>query len=67
MTVAAPDAAEAEAHSTALAITPVAEARAYVAARPWLTAVVVPHDGPVFRVGGDPHGPRLELLHGMPA
>ena len=67
VTVAAPDAAEAEAHSTALAITPVAEAPAYVAARPWLAAVVVPHDGPVFRVGGTHTARCLELLHGIPA
>jgi thiamine biosynthesis lipoprotein len=67
VTVAAPDAAEAEAHSTALAITPVAAAGAYVAARPWLAAVVVPHEGPAFRVGSGETVRSLDLLHGIPA
>lgn len=67
VTVAAPDAAEAEAHSTALAITPVAEAGAYIAARPWLAAVVVPESGPVVRAGGTETARYLELLHGIPA
>jgi thiamine biosynthesis lipoprotein len=67
VTVAAPDAAAAEAHSTALAITPVAEAPAYIAARPWLAAVVVPHSGPAFRAGGTQTARSLALLHGIPA
>ena len=67
VTVAAPDAAEAEAHSTALAITPVAEVFAYIAARPWLTAVVVPQSGAPFRAGGTETARYRELLHGIPA
>jgi len=67
VTVAAFDAAEAEAHSTALAITPVAEAAAYIAARPWLAAVVVPETGPAFRVGGCETVRYLDILHGIPA
>ena len=34
---------------------------------PWLAAVVVPHDGPAFRVGGTQTARCLELLHGIPA
>jgi thiamine biosynthesis lipoprotein len=54
VTVVARSAAEAEAHATALAITPVAEAAAYVAARPQLAAIVVPVAGPPFTLGRPP-------------
>jgi thiamine biosynthesis lipoprotein ApbE len=67
VTVAAPDAAEAEAHSTALAITPVADARAYIAARPWLAAVIVPHDGAPFRAGATETARTFGLREGVPA
>jgi FAD:protein FMN transferase len=67
VTVAAPDAAEAEAHSTALAITPVAEARAYLAARPWLAAVVVPQDGAPFRAGTGETARTVGLREGVSA
>jgi thiamine biosynthesis lipoprotein len=45
VTVVAADAAAAEAHATALAVTPARAARAYVAERPGLGAVVVPDTG----------------------
>jgi FAD:protein FMN transferase len=67
VTIAAPDAAEAEAHSTALAITPVADARAYIGARPWLAAVVVPHDGAPFRIGATETARTFGLREGVPA
>jgi thiamine biosynthesis lipoprotein len=56
VTVVAPDAASAEAHATALAITPVAEASRYVAARPHISALVVPADGAPFMAGNLPAG-----------
>jgi thiamine biosynthesis lipoprotein len=54
VTVVAPSAGEAEAHATALAITPVSEAAAYVVARPQLAAIVVPAAGPPFTLGRPP-------------
>ncbi len=45
VTVVAADAAAAEAHATALAVTPARAARAYVAERPGLGALVVPDTG----------------------
>jgi FAD:protein FMN transferase len=51
VTVVAPTAAEAETHATALAITPVAEARVYLESRPSLTALVVPTAGTPFTLG----------------
>ena len=65
-TVVAGDAAAAEAHATALAVTPVAEASAYVAERPWIAAVVVPDAGPVIEIGA-PGGGVPALLEGVPA
>jgi hypothetical protein len=42
-------------HATALAVTPVADAAAYVAARPGASALVVPASGPVFVAGRLPY------------
>ena len=56
VTVVGPDAASAEAHATALAITPVAESSRYVAARPHIAALVVPAAGAPFIVGDLPTG-----------
>jgi FAD:protein FMN transferase len=65
VTVVARDAAEAEAHATALAVTPPALAHAYAARRPWLAAVIVPEGGPVVEIGTDSASPAL--LEGVPA
>jgi FAD:protein FMN transferase len=51
VTVVAGDAVSAEAHATALAVTTVRAARAYIAERPGLGAVVVPDDGPPILAG----------------
>jgi FAD:protein FMN transferase len=51
VTVIAPDALTAEAHATALAVTPPAEAAAYVARRPYLGAVLVPEAGELVVAG----------------
>ena len=56
VTVVAPDAASAEAHATALAITPVTESSRYVAARPHISALVVPPVGAPFIAGDLPTG-----------
>ena len=50
-TVVAGNAAEAEAHATALAITPVTHIAAYVRARPRLAALVLPATGPPITYG----------------
>jgi thiamine biosynthesis lipoprotein len=57
VTAVAPDATLAETSATALAILPVADARGYVERRPWLSALLVPHEGRVERLG------RLPLEH----
>jgi thiamine biosynthesis lipoprotein len=54
VTVVARDAATAEAHATALVMTPVEEARAYVEERPLLAALVVPAEGEPLVVGDLP-------------
>jgi thiamine biosynthesis lipoprotein len=54
VTVVAPDAAEAEAHATALAISSPEEAEAHVVAHPRLAALYVPHEGRVLRLGSPP-------------
>ena len=60
VTVVAPDAAEAEAHATTLAIAGLAEAEAHVAARPRLSALYVPHAGPAIPLGHPPvEAPRI--------
>jgi thiamine biosynthesis lipoprotein len=51
VTVVAPDAAQAEAHATALAITPPAEAAGYLEARPALAALLVPDVGRPVMLG----------------
>ena len=51
VTVVAPDAAEAEAHATALAISSLAEASERVAAKPSVSALYVPHTGPATPLG----------------
>ena len=51
VTVVARSATEAEAHSTALAVTPVAAARLYLAQRPQLAALVVPENGAPVELG----------------
>jgi thiamine biosynthesis lipoprotein len=62
VTVVAPDAAEAEAHATALAILDAAAAADHVAARPRVSALYVPHEGPVLPLGRPPLArPRVVL------
>ena len=60
VTVVAAEAAEAEAHATALAVTDPADAATYVAARPHLSALLVPDKGDPFALGRLPLAePRL--------
>jgi thiamine biosynthesis lipoprotein len=54
VTVVGQDAAEAEAFATALAITPIDEAAAWLSARPSLSALVVPREGSTFAIGDLP-------------
>jgi len=54
VTVVASDAAEAEAHATALAISTQAAAVAYVAGRPEISALYVPPDGEPIPLGSPP-------------
>ncbi|MGN6444336.1 FAD:protein FMN transferase [Amnibacterium sp.] len=56
VTVVAPDAAEAEVHATTLAIAGLAEAEEYVAARPSISALYVPHAGSAIPLGRLPLG-----------
>jgi thiamine biosynthesis lipoprotein len=51
VTVVAPDAAQAEAHATALAISTEAEAAEHVAAHPQLSALYIPQAGPPLVLG----------------
>jgi thiamine biosynthesis lipoprotein len=60
VTVVAADAAAAEAHATALAVTPVGAADAYIAERPGLGALVVPDTGAPIVAG------EIELLAPRP-
>jgi thiamine biosynthesis lipoprotein ApbE len=55
-TVVALNAVSAEAHATALAITPIAESSRYVAARPHISALIVPAAGTPFIAGDLPTG-----------
>lgn len=57
VTVVASGAAEAEAAATALAIAGLAEAEAFVAARPQLSALYVPRSGPAIPLGHPPIEP----------
>ena len=54
VTVVAPDAAQAEAAATTLAIAGLGEAEAFVAVRPELSALYVPHSGPPIPLGRPP-------------
>jgi thiamine biosynthesis lipoprotein len=54
VTVVAPDAAEAEAHATALAISSPVDAEAHVEANPRISAVYIPHEGAVLQLGSPP-------------
>lgn len=61
-TVAAGDLVAADAHATALAITPVDDAAAYLADQPGLGAVLVLEDGPPLVLGTVDFVPRKELV-----
>ena len=54
VTVVAPDAAEAEAHATALGISTAADALAHTARHPRISAVFVPQDGEPILLGRPP-------------
>ena len=54
VTVVASSATVAETHATALAILPIERAVDYVAERPWLSALLVLHDGTVLPLGDLP-------------
>ena len=54
VTVVAPDAAEAEAHATALGISSAADAAAHVGAHPRISALYIPHDGAMLPLGAPP-------------
>jgi thiamine biosynthesis lipoprotein len=54
VTVVAAEAATAEAFATAVAILPIEAAATFVAARPWLAALVVPNDAEPVVLGGLP-------------
>jgi thiamine biosynthesis lipoprotein len=60
-TVVAADATEAESHSTALAISTLAEATAHVERHPSISALYVPHDGAAVALGTLPVVPRFRL------
>jgi thiamine biosynthesis lipoprotein len=61
VTVVAPDATEAEAHATALAIGTLEDAGAYVERHAGVSALYVPHEGPPARLGALPVLPRIRL------
>jgi FAD:protein FMN transferase len=54
VTVVAPDAAQAEAHATALGISSAADAATHVAAHPRISALYVPHAGEPIPLGAPP-------------
>lgn len=60
VTVVAPDAAQAEAHATALAISTEEEAAAHIAAQPQLSALYIPHAGAPLVLGRLPAA-RVQL------
>ena len=62
VTVVAPDAASAEIHATALAISNLAEARAHVAARSDVAALFVPPEGAPVPLGSLPLEARAEPI-----
>jgi FAD:protein FMN transferase len=61
VTVVATDATEAEVHATALAIAPLEGARAHVEARPTISALYVPHEGPPVQLGSLPVVPQVRI------
>ena len=61
VTVVAADAAEAEGHATALAISSLPEARAHLAAHPGLAALYVPDEGAPTVIGPLPLEPAASL------
>jgi thiamine biosynthesis lipoprotein len=62
VTVVAPDGAEAEAHATALAISPAADAAAHAARHPRISAVFVPQEGEPIQLGRPPLVPSRLLV-----
>lgn len=62
VTVIAPDTAEAEANATTLAIASLEAAREYVAVRPGVSALFVPHAGPMIPLGSPPLAPDSVLV-----
>lgn len=62
VTVVAPDAVEAEAHATALALLSRTAAAAHIAAHPRLSALYVANDGPPLRLGTPPLAERRYLV-----
>jgi thiamine biosynthesis lipoprotein len=62
VTVVAPDAAEAEAHATALGISSASDAAAHVAAHPRISAVYIPNEGAVLLLGSPPLAPTRILV-----
>jgi FAD:protein FMN transferase len=62
VTVVAPDAAEAEAHATALAISSPVEAETHVHENPRISVLYVPHEGDVLRLGSPPLAPVRILV-----
>ena len=62
VTVVAPDAAEAEGHATALAISPSTAAAVHVAAHPAISALYIPHDGDPIPLGAPPLAPSRFLV-----
>jgi thiamine biosynthesis lipoprotein len=62
VTVVASDAAEAEAHATALGISSAADAAAHVATHPRISALYIPHDGPALPLGAMPLGQRRVVV-----
>jgi thiamine biosynthesis lipoprotein len=67
VTVVAPHAGEAEAHATALAITPVEAVAAYLSSRPHLAAIIVPAAGEPFTIGRPPLLESVATTGGMAA
>ena len=61
VTVIAANATEAEVHATALAITPLEDARAHVEAQPAVSALYVPNEGPPVQLGSLPIVPQVHL------
>ena len=54
VTVVGCDATDVEGYATALAVTPIADASALLASRPWLSALLVPLAGEPISIGDFP-------------